>query len=60
MIGLMADTKADSENHSTAKEKELRIETDSSATKEIKSTSDQQENHTVTNLIVRCMWIVNL
>ena len=45
----MVDTKADSKNHSTAEEKELRIDTDSSATKEIKSTSDPQENHTVAN-----------
>ena len=60
VIGLMADTKADSKNHSTAEEKELRIDTGNSATKEIKSTSDPQENHTVTNLMVRCMWIVNL
>ena len=49
MIGLMADTKADSENNSTTKEKKLKIDTTSSATEEIKSTSDPQENHTVAN-----------
>ena len=42
VIGLMVDTKADSENHSTAEEKELRIDTSSSAIEEIKSTSDPQ------------------
>ena len=49
VIGLMDNTKADSENHSTAEEKELRIDTSSSATHEIKRTSDPQENHTVAN-----------
>ena len=51
VIGLMADTKADSNNHSTTEEKELRIDTSNSATEEIKSTYDQQENHTVENLM---------
>ena len=60
VIGLMDDTKVDSENHLTIEEKELRIDTSSSATKEIKSTYDRQENHIVANLMVRCMWIVNL
>ena len=40
VIGFMADTKAYSENHSTAEEKELRIDTSSFATEDIKSTSD--------------------
>ena len=49
MIGLMANTKANSENHSTAEEKELRIDTSSFSTDDIKSTFDPQENHTVAN-----------
>ena len=49
VIGLMADTKSDSKNHSTSEEKELRIDTIISALEEIKSTSDPQENHTVAN-----------
>ena len=49
VIGLMANTKDDSENHSTVEEKELRIDTSSSTTEEIKSTFDPQENHTVAN-----------
>ena len=49
VIGLMANTKDDSENHSTAEEKELRIDNNSSTIEEIKSTSDPQENHTVAN-----------
>ena len=48
-VGLMADTKPDSENHSISQEKELRIDTSSSAIDEIKSTSYPQENHTVAN-----------
>ena len=52
VIGLMANTKADSENHSTTEEKELRIDTSISAIEEIKSTYDRQENHTVKNLMV--------
>lgn len=50
VIGLMAaspDIKADSENPATAKEKELRMDTSSSASEEIKSTCDPQENLTV-------------
>ena len=49
VIGLMANTKYDSENHPTVEEKELRIDTSSSATEEIKRTFDPQENHTVAN-----------
>ena len=52
VIGLMADTKHDSENHPTVKEKELRIHTSISAIEEIKSTYDRQENHIVKNLMV--------
>ena len=48
----MADTKHDSKNHPTVKEKELRIHTRIFAIEEIKSTYDQQENHTVKNLMV--------
>ena len=40
VIGLMANTKDDSENHSTTEEKELRIDTTSYAIEEIKNTSD--------------------
>ena len=60
VIGLMADTKHDSENHPTVKEKELRVHTSISTIEEIKRTSDPQENCIVANLMVQCMWIVNL
>ena len=49
VIGLMANTKYDSEDHSTTKEKELRIDTSIFAIEEIKSASDPQENHIVAN-----------
>ena len=52
VIGLMADTKHDSENHPTIKEKDLRIHTSISAIEDIKSTYDRQENHTIKNLMV--------
>ena len=52
VIGLMADTKHDSENHPTVKEKELRIRTSIFAIEEIKRTYDRQENHIVKNLMV--------
>ena len=49
MIGLIVDTKANSENHATTEEKELRIDTDSSTSEETKKTSDPQENLIVIN-----------
>ena len=52
VIGLMANTKNDSKNHPIVEEKELRIDTSSSAIEDIKITPDRQENHTVANLTV--------
>lgn len=52
VIGLMAvspDIKADLENPVTAEEKELRMDTSISASEDVKSTYDPQENLTVAN-----------